>query len=166
MHILNGFRDKGLKPHSSGEKSVEFVSSSTATQPRASRRQSMKSGASSKQITAPTWAKDDEGAWLSGVWDELLGSDFGYCKMALSEVLLADCVLLHAYPLRTDLVQIYTIFKRRHQLKSTALELTDINGVSMLFSFESIEVGHFSFSLINTFVLNPSLVVIRTATMH
>lgn len=58
--------------------------------------------------------------WLRSIWKDLLCSDLGLCRMPLTEI--------------------YSFFKRRHQLKYTAMEITDVNGYSVLFSCESIAV--------------------------
>lgn len=58
-----------------------------------------------------------ESEWLSGIWKEVLSSEGGYRKIPLDEI--------------------YTVFKRRHQLKYTALRVTDTAGYSLLFSCET-----------------------------
>ena len=55
--------------------------------------------------------------WLADIWKEILGSEEGYRCMPLDEV--------------------YTVFRRRHQLKYTALRVTDTAGYTLLFSCES-----------------------------
>ena len=55
--------------------------------------------------------------WLADIWKEVLGSEEGYRCMPLDEV--------------------YTVFRRRHQLKYTALRVTDTAGYTLLFSCES-----------------------------
>ena len=58
-----------------------------------------------------------ESEWVAGIWKELLSSEEGY----------------RCYPLD----DIHTIFKRRHQLKYTALRITDAAGSSVLFSCDT-----------------------------
>ena len=58
-----------------------------------------------------------ESEWLSGIWKEVLSSEGGYRKIPLDEI--------------------YTVFKRRHQLKYTALRVTDTAGYSLLFSCDT-----------------------------
>ena len=55
--------------------------------------------------------------WLAGIWQEVLSSEDGYRCIPLDEI--------------------YTVFKRRHQLKYTALRVTDTAGYSLLFSCET-----------------------------
>ncbi|KAJ1421572.1 BEACH domain-containing protein [Ochromonadaceae sp. CCMP2298] len=57
--------------------------------------------------------------WVEEIWKELLRSDLGYSRFPLSEV--------------------YSFFRRRYQLKYTAMEVTDVKGYSALYSCESVE---------------------------
>jgi len=70
---------------------------------------------------APRLSRDEtrEEAWLSDIWSVMIGSNAGYFVMPLQEV--------------------YSIFKRRHHLKYTALEITDTSGISVLFACASQE---------------------------
>jgi len=61
---------------------------------------------------------DTENRWLRSIWRDLLESDFSYQRMPLDEV--------------------YSIFKRRYQLKNSAMEITDTRGYSLLFSCETV----------------------------
>ena len=64
-----------------------------------------------------------EEMWLDEIWSALLSDDdtnVGYW----------------CYPVR----EIYSIFKRRHHLKYTALELTDIHGYSVLISCINVDI--------------------------
>ena len=56
--------------------------------------------------------------WINDIWQGLLAPYVGYYSL--------------------DLTQVYSIFKRRHELKYTALEVIDLCGYSLLFSCESI----------------------------
>lgn len=58
-----------------------------------------------------------ESEWLCGIWREVLSSEGGYKRVPLDEI--------------------YTVFKRRHQLKYTALRVTDTAGYSLLFSCDT-----------------------------
>ena len=58
-----------------------------------------------------------ESEWLCGIWREVLSSEGGYKRVPLDEI--------------------YTVFKRRHQLKYTALRVTDSAGYSLLFSCDT-----------------------------
>lgn len=59
----------------------------------------------------------EERDWLFSIWKELLNSDENYICMQLNDV--------------------YTIYKRRYQLKYTALSVADIYGYTILYSLES-----------------------------
>ena len=61
--------------------------------------------------------ENNEEIWLNKIWSIMLGYDAGYLVMPLQEI--------------------YSIFKRRHHLKYTALEITDTAGVSILFACAS-----------------------------
>ena len=58
--------------------------------------------------------------WVEDIWKELLRSDLGYSRFPLAEV--------------------YSFFRRRHQLKYTAMEITDVMGYSVLYACDSVEV--------------------------
>lgn len=58
--------------------------------------------------------------WVEEIWKELLRNDLGYSRIPLSEI--------------------YSFFRRRHQLKYTAMEVTDVMGYSVLYSCESVVV--------------------------
>ena len=58
-----------------------------------------------------------EETWLKNIWSVMLGTNAGYVVMPLQEL--------------------YSIFKRRHHLKYTALEITDTSGYSLLFACAS-----------------------------
>ena len=59
--------------------------------------------------------------WVEEIWKELLRNDLGYSRFPLSEI--------------------YSFFRRRHQLKYTAMEVTDVMGYSVLYSCESVVVS-------------------------
>ena len=61
--------------------------------------------------------------WVEDIWKELLRSDLGYSRFPLSEI--------------------YSFFRRRHQLKYTAMEVTDVMGYSVLYSCESVAVREY-----------------------
>jgi hypothetical protein len=58
--------------------------------------------------------------WMEDIWKELLRSDLAYSRIALADV--------------------YSFFRRRHELKYTATEITDVMGYSVLYSCESVKV--------------------------
>ena len=59
---------------------------------------------------------------LIHIWKDLMDSDSGFHRMAYKDV--------------------YSVFKRRYQLKYTALEATDVFGYSVLFSLQTIPVSY------------------------
>lgn len=69
--------------------------------------------------------EQNDNDWVEEIWKELLRSDLGYSRFPLSEI--------------------YSFFRRRHQLKYTALEVTDVMGYSVLYACESVEVCYHSF---------------------
>jgi hypothetical protein len=75
----------------------------------------------SRPVSGVSQATDlNDNDWVEEIWKELLRSDLGYSHFPLSEV--------------------YSFFRRRHQLKYTALEVTDVKGYSVLYSCESVSV--------------------------
>ena len=73
--------------------------------------------AASVGLGASAAQQTNEVDWLGEIWKEVLGSEEGYRCIPLDEV--------------------YTVFKRRHQLKYTALRITDTAGYTLLFSCDS-----------------------------
>lgn len=67
---------------------------------------------------------EDETSWLSDIWYQMLHADFGYHKMPLD--------------------QVYSIFKKRHNLKNCAMEVTDVHGSSLLFACRSVQECEFT----------------------
>ena len=70
--------------------------------------------------TSTIFIEENDNDWIEEIWKELLRSDLGYSRFPLNEI--------------------YSFFRRRHQLKYTALEITDSKGYSVLYSCESVEV--------------------------
>lgn len=69
-------------------------------------------------------------SWLQLLWKDLLdGNDSGFEGIGSSA---------YDYMAFND---IFSVFKRRHHLKYTALEMTDVHGYSILFSCSSVEVS-------------------------
>lgn len=128
LHILAGFRlkqsrnpnDKTLEWKSSvgqvsvGGEPVQVASSNSLAFSEEAASGTSASASGSKDLQP----MDAENRWLRSVWRDLLESDFVYQKMPLDEV--------------------YSIFKRRYQLKNSAMEITDTTGYSLLFSCESV----------------------------
>ena len=56
---------------------------------------------------------------MEGLWKDLIGSDYSYHRMPLN--------------------QVYSIYKRRYELKLQALEITDLAGYSIIFSCDGIQ---------------------------
>lgn len=67
-----------------------------------------------------TLGEQHDNDWVEEIWTELLRSDLGYSRFPLSEI--------------------YSFFRRRHQLKYTAMEVTDVMGYSVLYACESVQV--------------------------
>jgi hypothetical protein len=67
-------------------------------------------------------SEQNDNDWVEEIWKELLRSDLGYSRIPLPEI--------------------YSFFRRRHQLKYTALEVTDVKGYAVLYSCESVQVTH------------------------
>jgi hypothetical protein len=68
-------------------------------------------------LTGFTGQPMGEVEWLAEIWKEVLSLEDGYRCFPLDEV--------------------HTVFKRRHQLKYTALRITDTSGSTLLFSCDS-----------------------------
>lgn len=68
-----------------------------------------------------TFAELHDTDWTEDIWKELLRNDLGYSRFPLSDI--------------------YSFFRRRHQLKYTAMEVTDVMGYSVLYSCESVVVS-------------------------
>jgi hypothetical protein len=122
MHILCGFvavrTQKGGKhdAYSSAHCVLEWVSP-LQQQQEFDKLNTTHSRPVSGVSQATDWNDND---WVEEIWKELLRSDLGYSHFPLSEV--------------------YSFFRRRHQLKYTALEVTDVKGYSVLYSCESVSV--------------------------
>ena len=78
--------------------------------------------------TSTIFIEENDNDWIEEIWKELLRSDLGYSRFPLNEI--------------------YSFFRRRHQLKYTALEITDSKGYSVLYSCESVEVIIYLFVLL------------------
>ena len=68
-------------------------------------------------LTGSTGQPIGEVEWLADIWKEVLSLEDGYRCFPLDEV--------------------HSVFKRRHQLKYTALRITDTSGSTLLFSCDS-----------------------------
>ena len=71
-----------------------------------------------EEVAAPL-RHGTESARLAAVWRTLLGSDLEYYS--------------------TQLSQVYSVFRRRHQLKATAIEIVDTSGFPVLFAAGRVE---------------------------
>lgn len=121
IHILCGFvavrTQKGGKnsAYSSAHCMLEWVS------PLQQQEEFDKLNTTARAATSLLIAEQNDNDWVEDIWKELLRSDLGYSHFPLAEV--------------------YSFFRRRHQLKYTALEVTDIKGYSVLYSCESVAVS-------------------------
>jgi hypothetical protein len=145
--------------HNNSDKTIEFVGSTSASAAldAANAAQWRTNRARVVTVEAPSFEDlyqpgsfvgrqmAEDSKWILEVWEDLLSSDNGYTRLALKDVSSCcsrlRCIVSFICNIWVCGRQIYSIFKRRHQLKSCAIELADIHGLSVLFAFNSVPVS-------------------------
>jgi Beige/BEACH domain len=100
-----------------GTKSLPTVKESSPIKKTALAAAEAAYAAAAVGLTGYTGQPMGEVEWLAEIWKEVLSLEDGYRCFPLDEV--------------------HTVFKRRHQLKYTALRITDTSGSTLLFSCDS-----------------------------
>lgn len=109
IHILNGFTYLNSKQIHTTEHVLEWVRTGAAQE-----------GAARSENMEVSYADQVKPEWVREIWEELLSSNNNsYLRIPLSEV--------------------YSFFRRRHQLKYCAMEITDVRGASVLYACQTVQ---------------------------